>query len=387
MIDPKLLEWATPTQAKYIEAVNLHGSGGAAALVLGVSKSNVNNAIKAVRIKAAAAGYAPDHHMIHAVPQPFTVKGVSTFFGRDGTVRGQWVKSQWDHEDNAEALKEFVEWLGIEGVRGLAPITPRPEHANSSLLAFYGLGDPHFGMSADKDEAGEHFDTATAERLTCAAIDRLVDSSPPAAQALIFNAGDMFHADDQTNRTPGHGNHVDVDGRHFRILQVGRRAMIHCIRRALEKHDHVKFVITPGNQDPRSSFALALILDAHFESEPRVTVDFLPTHYKYHRFGLNLIGMTHGDGAKQSDLGEIMATDVPADWGATKFRVWFSGHIHHDTVKELRGVRCESLRTLAPSDAWHRMKGYRAGRDMRLVIFHEDYGEIERHRCDAAMVT
>ncbi len=27
MIDPKLLDWATPTQAKYIEAVNLHGSG------------------------------------------------------------------------------------------------------------------------------------------------------------------------------------------------------------------------------------------------------------------------------------------------------------------------------------------------------------------------
>jgi hypothetical protein len=28
-------------------------------------------------------------------------------------------------------------------------------------------------------------------------------------------------------------------------------------------------------------------------------------------------------------------------------------------------------------------QGYRAGRDMRLIIYH---GEIERHRCDVAML-
>jgi len=30
--------------------------------------------------------------------------------------------------------------------------------------------------------------------------------------------------------------------------------------------------------------------------------------------------------------------------------------------------------------------GYRAGRDMRCIVHHKQYGEIERHRCDVAMI-
>jgi len=30
--------------------------------------------------------------------------------------------------------------------------------------------------------------------------------------------------------------------------------------------------------------------------------------------------------------------------------------------------------------------GYRAGRDMRLIVLHKEYGEVERHRCDISML-
>jgi hypothetical protein len=59
--------------------------------------------------------------------------------------------------------------------------------------------------------------------------------------------------------------------------------------------------------------------------------------------------------------------------------VWLSGHIHHDSKKEYNGVIVESFRTLAARDAWHASMGYKAGRDMKAILMHREFGEIERH--------
>ena len=107
----------------------------------------------------------------------------------------------------------------------------------------------------------------------------------------------------------------------------------------------------------------------------------------YYRFGKVLIAATHGDTVKHKDLLGVMASDRSEDWGQTKYRYWYTGHVHNQTVTELAGVTCESFRTLAAKDAWAAGAGYRAGRDMRAIIHHKDWGEVERHRCDVGMLT
>jgi hypothetical protein len=81
-----------------------------------------------------------------------------------------------------------------------------------------------------------------------------------------------------------------------------------------------------------------------------------------------------------------MACDWPQDWAETLYRYWITGHIHHDTVKELRGCVVESFRTLAPGDAWHHSKGYRSGRDMRVLVFDRERGPILRHTVGIAEI-
>ena len=129
-----------------------------------------------------------------------------------------------------------------------------------------------------------------------------------------------------------------------------------------------------------------MALEAFFHAEPRVTIDTSPSLYRYHLHGKVLIGAHHGHGAKQADLPLLMAVDRSAEWGASTIRYVYIGHIHHDTVKEVQGVRVESLRTLAGKDAWHAGKGYRALRDMRVIVHHAEFGEIERHTCNVAMI-
>lgn len=385
MIDIALKPYATEQQARYVDAVNEHGSMRKASVALGVNIRTIERSIRSLRMRAALKGYSPEHDMTRAVPMPYNVKGVSSYYDGEGQLRGQWVKSQVDKDLAREAVEEYVEWL-VKDAKGKSKIVPAPKHSTDELLAVYPMGDPHFGMYAWAEEAGTDFDLDIAEKITKAAIDRLVATAPKTKNALILELGDFFHADDNSARTPRSGNVLDVDTRWAKVMQVGLRAMTYVVYKALEKHENVTVRIVKGNHDPHSSFALALALDAFFANNPRVTIDLSSNPFWYYQFGQTLVGCTHGDGLKMDALPGIMAADVPREWGDTIHRYWYIGHVHHSQVKEYPGVIVESFRTLASSDAWHSASGYRSGRDMRLLVLHNRFGEVERHICGIGQI-
>ena len=384
-IDEGLRKWATVRQAEIMDAVAAHGSVAAAARALGISLRGTRRSIEALRKKGAMQGIAPEADYTHEIPDPLVMRGVSTLYGPSGEIKLQWVKSQLDKTLAREAIEEWVSWL-VQDAKGLAPAVPPPAISNDDLLAVYPMGDPHVGMYAWGLETGDDFDLEIAERHIMGAIDRLVTSAPNAATAVIAELGDFFHADNKDSRTPQSGHALDTDTRWPKVMQVGLRAMIYVIRRALEKHRLVVVRVVSGNHDPHSSFALALALDAYFHLEPRVKVDLSPSPFWYYRFGKVLIGVTHGDTCKPERLPGIMAADRAEDWGLTKHRYWYTGHVHHTSKREFPGVVQESFRTLAAKDAWHTGAGYRSGRDMHAIVLHREHGERERHICNVGML-
>jgi hypothetical protein len=249
------------------------------------------------------------------------------------------------------------------------------------------MGDPHFGLYAWADEAGENFSLEEAERRTKAAVERLIARTAPAKRALFINLGDFFHADDESAATPASGNRLDVDTRHSKVMQVGIRTMVHCVERLLKKHEHVTVWNVRGNHDPQSSIMLAQCLKAWFRDEPRVEIPVNPSLFSYYRFGDVLIGSHHGHGPKPNELISLMAVDRPKDWGETEFRYWYVGHFHHKwRDKEHPGGIVEIFNTLAANDAWHAGKGYRAAKNMQSILHHRNHGEVERHTCSLSMI-
>ena len=380
-----LVQFATVRELEYLDAIKAHGSERKAAKALGVSRGSVSNAMGLLKKRAALRGYSPKHDMTHVVPDGYVVQGASTYYNKDGRMAGQWVKSSLDDQRRQDLLKASIEAMAEE-VRGLCPAIPSPPKTSADLLTVYPLGDPHIGMRAWAKETGADFDLKIAERLTLAAVDRLVSVAPPSDIALILPLGDVFHANDQSNVTPGHKNQLDVDSRHVHVLQVGIRTFRHVILRALEKHAKVVVRFVRGNHDPEAVWALAFTISAFFENEPRVTVDLSPADHWFYRFGKVLLGATHGDKSKAEQLPGVMACDRAEDWGQTKHRHWLCGHVHYSSVKEFPGVTVETFRTLAAADAWAAGMGYRAGRDMRALVYHREHGEIERHRADIGIL-
>ena len=319
-----------------------------------------------------------DEAPLSVVPAGHFIKGASTLVGPDGEIKAQWVKTRAIERDRFDSIVEAMAEAAAPW-RGLADPAQVNASTNEDLLCVYPMGDPHLGMYAWSRETGNDFDLEQAERALVGAVDHLVGLAPPARDGLIINLGDFFHADNSSNQTARSGHALDVDTRWAKVLTVGVKTMRRCIDRALEKHERVRVINEIGNHDDHSAIMLSIALAQFYEREPRVWIDTSPEPFHWHRFGRCLIGVTHGHDTKPADLPGVMATDRAADWGETIHRHWYTGHVHHDTLKEYPGCTVETFRTLAARDRWHHGKGYRAGRDMKVDVLHREHGRIARH--------
>lgn len=363
----------TVTDDELIAALREHGSHTRAAHALGIDRRSVDRRAKAL----AAKGYSPEHGMTHTVPDGYKVKGVSTMYREDGTVAAQWVKSQADAQRQRELMEAVIGDLS-RPIKGISRPVPAPSRTDDTTASAYVLGDPHIGAYAWHEEAGDDFDTMIASRDLVTASQIAVGCAPSSSIGYLISVGDTLHADDRSNATPAHKNLLDVDTRYQRVVRIAVETLRQSVEIMLHKHSRVKVFIVPGNHDPDSSGWTALTLAAYYHADKRVTVEQSPSPYLYERFGKNLIGLTHGDKTKMTALPEIMAADRPKDWGATEFRMWWTGHIHHERVLECRGCVVESFNTLAAADAWNHAQGFRSRRQTQRIDLSAEFGPYNR---------
>lgn len=380
----QLLKYAqTERQREIIKAVIEHGSHRGAAKALGISKGTVTNALERIKAHAAKQGHSPEHDMVHTVPDGYKVRGVSTLYS-DGVVKAQWVKSSIDAERQLELMREAIDALCAD----IKPVhaTEWHGHANDELMTVYPIGDAHIGMRAWHEECGDDWDMAEADRVFNGVFGRLIDAAPASSTAVIVNLGDWLHADNLQGVTERSGHSLDMDGRYPKMISVAMRILRRIIHAALDKHEFVKVINAIGNHDDTGAMWLSVALRHIYENEPRVIIDASPTPFHYVRFGSVLIGAHHGHTCKADKLPMVMATDRATEWGTTRFRYWLTGHIHHDTLKEYPGVKVESFRTLAAKDAYATWNGYRSGQDSKAIVYHREFGEVERHTVNISMV-
>lgn len=319
------------------------------------------------------------------IPESHYIKGMSTYVGPEGNVRGQWIKT--DHE-REERDKEF--WKACRDAckqyRGIAKLLKAPRKIDRNLHVIVPFGDPHVGMLSWAPETGAHFDTRIAERELYAVTDDLLDRTPPAESCTLLNLGDYFHAEDDKQLTPTSGHKLDADTRSAKIIQVGFNLFRRIIDRALLRFHKVRVVCVPGNHDPKLARMMMIWLQAVYEREPRVEVipNFNPFHYW--TFGKNLFGTCHGNELKLRDLPGIMAADRPILWGKTTHRFIHTGHVHNDQATEVQGTMVYTWRTLAPNDYWSHSHGYRAGKSLCALAYVREGGEYSRTMVDLGHV-
>lgn len=316
------------------------------------------------------------------IPSGTDVHGTSTLYDADGNVVLNWVKRK--HDNQERLLKETAEILKHD----LPQLPRRKENKKyiNHLMAVYPMGDPHCGMYSYAAETGQDFDLNIFERDLLGAMDHLVRSAPACDRAIIINLGDWFHADNLEGITTKSGNILDMDTRMSKVVRVGVNTLRRCIESALTKHRTVELINSIGNHDTMLSIVLSVMFMHIYEKEPRVIIHDQPTPRHYIQHGKVLIGTVHGDKTKDPLLPGIMAAERPELWGQTRHRYFYRGHHHHDDRKEYNGCIVEQFRTLAAHDAYAAGRGFLAGRDMKCIVHHKEYGEVSRQTCSIDML-
>lgn len=364
------------TEQQFKEAMENHPGVSHAELgrILGVDEST----IRYRKNKLAKQGWSPDHDMTKETPEGYKIKGVSSYYV-NGRLAAQWVKTSEDRERQLELVQQAIEGF-VKDLPKITPTTIYNEHQiNENLMAVYPLGDPHIGMLSWEKETGENWDLAIAEDTFVNVFDRVVKCAPQCKEGVVVNLGDFFHYDNMEGITSRSGHNLDRDGRYAKMVQVGVKILRRMITTALEHHETVRIINVIGNHDDTGAIFLSVCLKHVYENEPRVIVDDAPSPFHYVRFGKVLLGAHHGHTCKMEKLPGVMAADRSVDWGQTEFRYWLTGHIHHDSKKEYPGVMVESFRTLAAKDSYAMYSGWRSGRDTKVIVYHKEFGEVERH--------
>lgn len=238
--------------------------------------------------------------------------------------------------------------------------------------------DIHIGKLAKSFETGEEYNnTIAVERVKEGVLGILNKTSSFNIDKILFVAGnDILHTDN-AKRTTTSGTPQDTDGQWYTNFLIAKDLYIEILELLISVAD-VHFVFCPSNHDYMSGFFLADTIASWFSKCENITFDVDMKHRKYYNYGGNLIGMTHGDGAKINDLPLLMANESKM-WSNSKHRYIYTHHVHHKNAKDFPGVTIESMRSPSGADSWHSRNGYQhAVKAIEGFIHDKENGQIAR---------
>ena len=239
--------------------------------------------------------------------------------------------------------------------------------------------DVHIGKLASSFETGEDYNNQIAvQRVKSGVQGILRKASGFSIDKIVFVAGnDILHID-TPKRTTTSGTPQDTDGMWYDNFLIAKKLYIDVLDSLIKVAD-VHFMFNPSNHDYQTGFFLADSISSWYSKCKNITFDTSIAHRKYYRYHNNLIGTTHGDGAKQQDLPLLMAQEAGQDWSKSKNRYVYIHHIHHKMSKDYIGVTVEALRSPSGTDGWHHRNGYQhSPKAVEGFIHSKNHGQVAR---------
>jgi hypothetical protein len=275
---------------------------------------------------------------------------------------------------------DFREAL-LKDIQEYVPKFPKIKRVKSSdsHLLVLDPADIHIGKLCTAFEAGESYNNQIAVKRVLEGLEGILQkvSSFDIDKILFIGGNDILHIDNP-KRTTTSGTPQDTDGMWHTNFLIAKKLYVEVLEILLGVAD-VRFTFNPSNHDYTNGFFLAQIVETYFKDCKNIDFDCSIAHRKGFKYHNNLIGTTHGDGAKIADLPLLMAQEFSKEWAETKHRYVYTHHVHHKTSKDFIGVTVESLRSPSGTDSWHHRNGFQhAPKAVEGFLHCKENGQIAR---------
>jgi hypothetical protein len=326
-------------------------------------------------------------------------------------IKNKEVSIMWKKDNNVMSYEEIRDNL-VEEMKRYSPVYPSINRDYSMLeddrhLLVIDAADVHVGKLARTYETGQpeyNTDIAT-KRVQEGVKSLLLKSVSFNIDKIIFVIGnDILHTDNP-RRTTTSGTPQDTVGQWWEMFLAAKMAYIKAIE-LMAQYADVHIIFCPSNHDYTSGWMLADTISSWFRNHENVhfgmnNMSVSINHRKYAVYGNNLLGFTHGDGAKEKDLAALMQYEAREMWGKTKYAYIFTHHTHHKhrktgndmlekdhigvtTLSTSRvqrpenSVYIETVRSPSPADGWHSRNGYVNQQAIEAFIHNHENGQVAR---------
>lgn len=265
-------------------------------------------------------------------------------------------------------------------IKKYSPKYPKPARQikkSDEHLMVISPADVHIGKLCSAYETGDEYNEKIARQRVLDGVSSLLSKSQMFGikESLLVIGNDILHTDNAKSTTTS-GTHQDTNIMWYDAFNFAFKLYLEVIE-MITSQSKLKVVYNPSNHDYTSGFMLAKAVASWF-NKTDIEFDISPSHRKYTRFVKNLIGTTHGDGAKEQDLPLLMAHETPF-WNDCPHRYIYTHHIHHKKAKDYMSVVTESFRTPSGTDSWHHRNGYQhSPKAIEAFIHHQEYGQVSR---------
>lgn len=362
----------TTKQQEALDAIKEHGTQQAAAYALGISRSSLRSRLAGIEHAAMSKEAEED-----GFPS-----GNVEYYWRKTKTGSYFVKQEPETSKFEEAKENYLEF-----VKQHAPspkITRKSEHLKEENLLVIDFADVHFGKMVSETETNQSYDLDIAKERMNDGMSKLLNRAKKhdVTRISFVMGNDILHTDNPHNTTTS-GTRQDTSAMWYDTFRAAKTAYINCIEQALQVAP-VHLIHNPSNHDYMSGTFLADSIASWFNNYDNVYKDqssLSPAHRKYQIYGNSIIGFTHGDGAKEKDLPQIMQHEMREYWGKTKYAYWLTHHFHHKHIKNgekqiekdyvsinitnsgynlnaSNSIPVEVIRSPSPPDSWHDRNGY-----------------------------
>jgi len=305
------------------------------------------------------------------------------------TVKHLWKKTKQESvfiKNPLYVTEEEKTYLDLRDqiVKDLEKYSPRfkkiiRKKSKESYCLVVDPADIHIGKLCTAFETGVEYNQQIAVKRVLDGVKGILNKAQGFdIDYIIFIGGnDILHTD-TPRRTTTSGTPQDTDGMFYENFLMAKNLYVDLLEILIGVAD-VHFVYNPSNHDYTNGFFLADVIQTYFRNCKNITFDCSIAHRKYTTYGENtIIGTTHGDGAKQQDLGMLMSIEAKEHWANSEHRYFYTHHVHHKTAKDLISCTVESLRSPSPADSWHHRNGYINKAAVEGFIHSKTNGQIAR---------
>lgn len=414
------------SQAEFAEVYNDIGAyptNGDVARQLGISEKTVRNKSATMREK---------HKKNSAVPK-LVVRSALRGSASDKLTEEEQFLAEQCAENGVPIDDVSYYWAKMDGVSAMvrragaptyedqrddiiaemqahAPVYKAIKHVKGEHLLVIDPADVHIGKLSRIFETGYDYDMKLAVERMREGVSGLLSKAQAfgGVERVVFVIGnDILHID-KPHRTTTSGTPQDTDGMWWESYMEAKKVYIEMLELCAQVAP-VHVVFCPSNHDYVSGYMLADTISSWFHKHPHITFgdkgrQVSIVHRKYVEYGANLIGFTHGDGAKEKDLPNLLQYEAREAWGKAKFSYLYVHHTHHkqrmvygqapqrlekdligftvlrtgEPVDPSKNVYVETVRTPSPEDGWHDRNGYVNMQAIECFLHHPSHGQVAR---------